>query len=97
MPPEVLSNPANGVPFSFSSDIWSAGVTILSCFGYEPKRFLNDRPLELGGILNSLDISEQAKEFLSRMVKDEPEARYTALQCIDHPWIVPEVEEIKEE
>lgn len=89
--PEVLNE-----VYDEKCDIWSCGVIlyILLC-GYPPfngdtdtdimkavKKGKFDYPVEEWG-----SISKEAKDLVSNMLKYDPKNRFSALECLSHPWI----------
>lgn len=90
--PEVLAQK----PYSKAVDCWSIGVIayILLC-GYPPFYDENDSKL-FEQILKADyefdapywdDISDSAKDFISRLMEKDPAKRYTCDQALRHPWI----------
>lgn len=77
-------------------DVWSAGVNlyILLC-GYPPFSGDSDEKIMRKVLLGRYsypaeewaNISEGAKDLITKMLTYEPEARITARQALDHPWI----------
>ncbi|XP_071446525.1 death-associated protein kinase related-like isoform X2 [Hetaerina americana] len=94
--PEVLSYE----PISLATDIWSIGVLAYvllsgcSPFGSDCKQetFCNisrcnlSFPEELFG-----GISETALDFMRATIVAKPRDRLTARQCLEHPWLRPEL------
>lgn len=90
--PEIL----HYEPITLAADIWSLGVTTyvlltgFSPFGGETDQetFQNislgevDFPEELFE-----DVSTQAKDFVSKLLVQDPSARMTAKQCLRHDWL----------
>lgn len=89
--PEVLNE-----VYDEKCDIWSCGVIlyILLC-GYPPfngdtdtdimkavKKGRYDFPVEEWS-----SISKEAKDLIINMLKYDPKARFSALECLSHPWI----------
>ncbi|XP_030004443.1 calcium/calmodulin-dependent protein kinase type 1D [Sphaeramia orbicularis] len=90
--PEVLAQK----PYSKAVDCWSIGVIayILLC-GYPPFYDENDSKL-FEQILKADyefdapywdDISDSAKDFISRLMEKDPAKRFTCEQALRHPWI----------
>ena len=90
--PEVISYE----PVSTTSDMWSVGVicyVLLS--GLSP--FMGDSDVEtfanISGIAYDFDdeafdaISEEAKDFISKLLVKFQNKRLTASQCLLHPWL----------
>jgi len=91
--PEVIT--AEG-QYDKSVDMWSAGVItyVLLC-GFSP--FLSSTQ---HGLFDKIvkceydfpdpewtNISDSAKDFIRRLLIKEPRDRYTASQCLKHPWL----------
>jgi len=99
--PEVLS----GEPYDMSVDIWSIGVItyVLLC-GYPP--FYGEVQKELfENILAGnydfpdpewTDVSEEAKDFIRKILVVDSQQRATAEHCLNHPWIKEYTEPKKE-
>ncbi|XP_071446192.1 uncharacterized protein [Hetaerina americana] len=100
---EILGTPDYVAPeilhyesISTAADMWSLGVTTYVLLtGFSPfggdtdqETFCNiskaqlDFPEELFE-----DVSEQAKDFITRLLVREPSSRPTASDCLKHPWI----------
>nr|KAF6310340.1 doublecortin like kinase 3 [Myotis myotis] len=92
--PEILSEKGYGLEV----DMWAAGVIlyILLC-GFPPFRSLERDQDELFDIIQLGhfeflapywdNISEAAKDLVSRLLVVDPKKRYTAHQVLKHPWI----------
>ena len=92
--PEVI----NYDPVSTASDMWSVGVicyVLLS--GLSP--FMGDTDLETFGHISSVaydfdneafdEISEESKDFISKLLVKSQCNRLTASECTMHPWLNP--------
>nr|CAD7587353.1 unnamed protein product [Timema genevievae] len=96
VPPEIL----HYEPITLAADMWSLGVTTyvlltgFSPFGGETDQetFCNisraqlDFPEELFE-----DVSEQAQDFIRKMLVRDPTARPTAKECLRHPWFTSQI------
>lgn len=91
--PEVLSQK----PYGKAVDVWSIGVIayILLC-GYPPFYDENDANLFAQILKGEFefdspywdDISDSAKDFISRLICVDPEKRYSCKEALAHPWYV---------
>jgi len=91
--PEVIT--AEGV-YDKSVDMWSCGVItyVLLC-GFSP--FLSSNQTGLFEKIMKAEydfpdpewthISETAKDFIRKLLVKDPAIRYTASQCLQHPWL----------
>jgi len=91
--PEVIT--AEG-SYDKSVDMWSCGVItyVLLC-GFSP--FLSSTQTGLFEKIIKCEydfpdpewtnISEEAKDFIRHLLVKDPDARWTAKQCKDHPWL----------
>ncbi|XP_054912585.1 serine/threonine-protein kinase DCLK2-like isoform X2 [Poeciliopsis prolifica] len=92
--PEIIAESGYGLKV----DVWAAGVItyILLC-GFPPFRSENNRQEELFEqiLLGKLDfpspywdnVSNSAKDLISRMLQVNVEARSTAKDVLSHPWV----------
>jgi serine/threonine protein kinase len=93
MAPEVLS----GATYGTNVDMWSLGVLVFVMLaGYMPfsgKTEMQEIRAILGGQYKFDDrrgwdkISAAAKNFISNLLLQDPEARFTATQALQHVWI----------
>eukprot|EP01114_Cavostelium_apophysatum_P023101 TRINITY_DN859_c0_g1_i1.p1 TRINITY_DN859_c0_g1~~TRINITY_DN859_c0_g1_i1.p1 ORF type:complete len:300 (+),score=72.46 TRINITY_DN859_c0_g1_i1:73-972(+) len=91
--PEVLS--ATG--YDKEVDLWSCGViTYLLLCGFPPF-YGESLPEVFEQIMKAdydfpepywNDVSEDAKNFISKLLVVDPKKRYTATQALEHPWLV---------
>nr|XP_023695785.1 myosin light chain kinase, smooth muscle-like isoform X2 [Paramormyrops kingsleyae] len=90
--PEVI----NYEPISYQTDMWSIGVICyILVSGLSP--FMGDDDNEtLSNVTSATwdfedeafdEISEEAKDFISKLLKKNLKARLTCPQCLDHPWL----------
>nr|KAG5714809.1 hypothetical protein BaRGS_000297 [Batillaria attramentaria] len=93
--PEVI----NYDEISFATDLWSIGVICyILLSGLSP--FLGDNdPETLANVTSGdydfdddsfEDISENAKDFIRRLLVKRKEKRNTIKQCLEHPWLAQE-------
>ncbi|XP_062608941.1 calcium/calmodulin-dependent protein kinase type IV-like [Saccostrea cucullata] len=90
--PEVLA----GRPYSYPVDMWSIGVItyILLC-GYEPFYSENERTMYKKILKAEYEfhapfwnnISENAKDFVRKMLQLDPKKRLTEVQALNHKWV----------
>ena len=87
-----------GEPYDFKADIWSFGVTILTCaLGRFP--FAASAKKGFWGLLSALtnnnglepdfppNFSSQAKDFIMLCLAREPKDRPTAAELLEHPFV----------
>jgi calcium/calmodulin-dependent protein kinase I len=90
--PEVL----RGEPYSHAVDVWAVGVvTYIMLCGYPPF-FADDLPGLYRKIMAArvefdesywTDVSDTARNFISQLLVSDPKRRFTAAQCLEHPWL----------
>lgn len=89
MSPERLK----GDSHSFSSDIWSLGMTLLTCFlGHFPFQMQEKTIWEMieeikKFNLEKYNISNELKDFLSKCLCFDASQRFTANKLLSHEWI----------
>ena len=90
--PEVMLKRGHGKPV----DMWSMGViTYTLLCGYSPFRSENLADLIEECSANKVifherywkDVSEDAKDFILRLLQSDPEERSTSAQALKHPWL----------
>ncbi|KAG7269977.1 hypothetical protein CRUP_021832, partial [Coryphaenoides rupestris] len=85
--------------YGLKVDIWAAGViTFILLCGFPPFRgSIEDQEVLFDQILmGQLEfplpywdhVSDTAKELIRSMLEVEAEQRYTALQVLEHPWVM---------
>jgi len=93
MSPERLG----GKPYSFASDIWSLGITLVECaLGQYPytaytgsnyfvllSQIINDVPPQLP----AENFSVEFRDFISQCLCKEPEQRPSAQKLLSHPFV----------
>ncbi|CDS39792.1 death associated protein kinase 1 [Echinococcus multilocularis] len=90
--PEIV----NFDPITFATDMWAIGVmTYILLSGISP--FAGDTQVEtFQNILECsvtfdrdefLDVSPEARDFITRLLRKNPRKRDTASQCLRHPWV----------
>jgi calcium/calmodulin-dependent protein kinase I len=94
--PEILLTLEGGPPYGPSTDMWSTGIIlyILLCgfppFYEEDEEDLYDAIIE--GNFSYPDpywtqVSDSAKDLISKMLVVDPKVRITAEQALEHPWV----------
>ena len=98
----LCPTPLDLVPYDHRCDIWSLGVIIYSLLT-ENSPFFSERPGEYMGpimydcIQNArytppenlkTDISTEAKDLISNLLKSNPNDRLTLQQILEHPWML---------
>lgn len=93
MAPEIFKKTGHGKPV----DMWAIGViTYFLLCGYTP--FDRDTAMEeMQAIINAdyrfeptqywEEVSEQAKDFINKLLTIDPAQRLTAKQALQHPWL----------
>jgi len=89
--PEILDETKS--EYSAAVDIWSIGViTYILLVGSFP--FPDQNPLQKYKRIQSgeydkrfLECSDQAKNFISRLLVPDPEKRASIEECLEHPWL----------
>ncbi len=90
--PEVL----RGEPYSHAVDVWAVGVvTYIMLCGYPPF-YADDLPSLYRKIMAAKvefddaywsDVSDTARNFISQLLVSEPKRRFSAADCLEHPWL----------
>ena len=95
MSPERLG----GKPYSFASDVWSLGITLVECADgqYPYSSFSSANPnafVLLSQIINdpaptlsTETFSPTFADFVARCLHKEPEHRPQAHELLEHPWL----------
>ncbi|XP_033640975.1 twitchin-like isoform X1 [Asterias rubens] len=85
--PELL----NGQAVGFSNDMWSVGVIVymllsgIHPFGHDAEKIKRGRfDFDQGAFRN---ISDEAKDFISKLLVVDTEQRIPAYEALDHPWL----------
>ncbi|CEH15050.1 camk camk1 protein kinase [Ceraceosorus bombacis] len=93
MAPEIFKKTGHGKPV----DMWAIGViTYFLLCGYTP--FDRDSTMEeMQAIINAdysfepavywADVSSEARDFITKLLTIDPQARLTAKQALEHPWL----------
>jgi tRNA A-37 threonylcarbamoyl transferase component Bud32 len=85
--------------YNFSSDIWSAGISILECaigrypFGNSCKTFdllikIVHSPLSIDEWLPANQFSSELRDFVGLCLCKDPEQRFSATKLLSHPFIM---------
>ncbi|KAH9144803.1 hypothetical protein AeRB84_011263 [Aphanomyces euteiches] len=80
--PEIIANLDKSSPYGVAADIWSLGVLafVVLC-GIQSGQFEFDSPYWD-------DVSNSAKEFISSMLVTDPNKRPSAVELLQHAWIL---------
>ncbi|OWF49833.1 calcium/calmodulin-dependent protein kinase type IV-like isoform X2 [Mizuhopecten yessoensis] len=89
--PEML----HGIPYTEAVDLWSCGViAFVLLAGYEPFLDLNGetykRVMKVDYTFDERacpEISENAKDFIRKMLQKDPKKRMSAAAALNHPWV----------
>eukprot|EP00929_Paragymnodinium_shiwhaense_P014606 TRINITY_DN122532_c0_g1_i1.p1 TRINITY_DN122532_c0_g1~~TRINITY_DN122532_c0_g1_i1.p1 ORF type:complete len:670 (+),score=126.34 TRINITY_DN122532_c0_g1_i1:80-2089(+) len=90
--PEVLKG-----KYTDKCDMWSLGVVVFMMLGgHAPFPMRDDESCKraiMAGSYSFSDkrfthVSDEAQDFVSKLLVVEPEARLSAKECFDHPWIL---------
>lgn len=98
--PEIVKN----IDYDSSVDMWSLGVIVyILLSGFKP--FDSDSPYELYQMVITADyeffspefdeISDEAKDFISKLLQPDPKNRMTANDALKHPWIIGNAPQVK--
>ena len=89
-----------GERYGPSCDMWSLGVTVFALVtGHIPffkKENVSLKTSILRGkynenVLIRAGVSDQCRDFISRLIVVSPAGRMTAAQALEHPWLTPVV------
>ncbi|GAA5970347.1 hypothetical protein JCM21900_001652 [Sporobolomyces salmonicolor] len=95
-PPEGIENgKGKGKGYGLKADVWSLGVIAFCCMGGRFP-FKKTDPLELANEARSTKlyfprswdpISDQAKDFIRRLLTVDEDKRPSAAEALEHPWL----------
>jgi len=90
--PEILTAES----YDKSVDMWSVGVIIYILLSGYPPFYADSAPALFKKIMDVKydfddsvwdDISDSAKDLIRNLLVKEPSKRFSAKQCLDHPWV----------
>jgi serine/threonine protein kinase len=90
--PEILTAES----YDKSVDMWSVGVIIYILLSGYPPFYADSAPALFKKIMDVKydfddsvwdDISDSAKDLIRNLLVKDPSKRYTASQCLEHPWV----------
>jgi len=90
--PEILTAES----YDKSVDMWSVGVIIYILLSGYPPFYADSAPALFKKIMDVKydfddsvwdDISDSAKDLIRNLLVKEPSKRFTAKQCLQHPWV----------
>ncbi|KAE8636902.1 hypothetical protein XENTR_v10003191 [Xenopus tropicalis] len=92
MAPEAISIRRSPVAYDTKSDIWSLGITAVEMAEGEPPHSNVDCPSALirdsdAPALKPKAWSEQFRSFITSCLQKDPEARWSAAQLLQHPFL----------
>jgi len=91
--PEILTAES----YDKSVDMWSVGVSIYVLLCGYPPFYADNAPALFKKIMDVKydfddpswdDVSESAKDLIRSLLVKEPSKRFTAAQCLTHPWVM---------
>jgi serine/threonine protein kinase len=90
--PEILTAES----YDKSVDMWSVGVIIYILLSGYPPFYADSAPALFKKIMDVKydfddsvwdDISDSAKDLIRNLLVKDPSKRFTATQCLEHPWV----------
>mmetsp|Transcript_2935 Transcript_2935/g.4448 ORF Transcript_2935/g.4448 Transcript_2935/m.4448 type:complete len:650 (+) Transcript_2935:131-2080(+) len=78
--------------YSVKSDVWQAGCTLYSllsgkaAFSHHLSQTTSGKYYPMTGVAWN-GISEEAKDLVSNMLRQDPSCRFSTQQVLDHPWM----------
>jgi len=94
------SDVMKGEPYSLSVDMWSIGcIVYFTLFAVPPfnsnNQVMDTKISELNELVkigryefpSNIEISEDAKDFISKLLEKDPNVRMTASQALEHRWM----------
>lgn len=98
--PEILMEK----PYNKACDFWSIGVVLFILLSGTPP-FFEDESQDLFDKIKTCDynfsestwknVSDEAKDLVSKILKADPNERYNTDQMMDHPWMTKKLDEDK--
>ena len=94
--PEMISGIHNdvGEGYSTPADMWGCGLLLYALlYGYHPFRQENEiamlQAIRSGSysLPDDASVDAEAKTLLAKLLDVNPARRYTASQCLAHPWL----------
>uniref|UniRef100_A0A7S1GW29 cGMP-dependent protein kinase n=2 Tax=Hemiselmis andersenii TaxID=464988 RepID=A0A7S1GW29_HEMAN len=92
--PEVLNASAEQ-GYGSKCDMWSLGVVVYMMLCGQPPFFGDDNAQIYEQIgkgtyeyPEGVTVSDEAKDFLSHLMEKDPEVRYSAMQALQHTWLL---------
>lgn len=97
MAPEVIQSNENMALYGKAVDMWSAGVVLFILLGGYPPFYHENESVMFDHIRHGRfgfdeevwrTISSCAKDLIQKLLSVDPISRFTAEQCLEHPWFL---------
>lgn len=75
-------------PYDEKVDMWAIGVILYNLLSGEAPWDDDDRTFKLTFGKDWKDISDEAKDLISKLLTIDPKKRYSAKEALEHKWLV---------